>query len=114
MGRPLILAVDADRAVLNRIEGELGRRYGADFRIRGERTSAAALAELESAQQYGEPVAAVELGHRRRITPTRTEPLGRPPGLSPPRCTGVAQRPLLAEPRPTHLPRSYETGPKGL
>jgi thioredoxin reductase (NADPH) len=59
MGRPLILAVDADRAVLNRIEGELGRRYGADFRIRGERTSAAALAELESAQQYGEPVAAV-------------------------------------------------------
>ena len=59
MGLPLILAVDGDRAVLGRLEHELQRRYGGDFRIRGERTAAAALAELTDARDHGERVAVV-------------------------------------------------------
>ena len=34
--RPLLLAVDADARLLGRIEGELQRAFGADFRVRGE------------------------------------------------------------------------------
>ncbi|MBA2768506.1 MAG: FAD-binding protein, partial [Sporichthyaceae bacterium] len=59
MGLPLILAVDGDRAMLSRLEHELQRRYGGDFRIRGERTAAAALAELTDARDHGERVAVV-------------------------------------------------------
>ena len=33
--RPLLLAVDADARLLGRIEGELQRAFGADFRVRG-------------------------------------------------------------------------------
>ena len=34
--RPLLLAVDTDARQLGRIEGELQRAFGADFRVRGE------------------------------------------------------------------------------
>ncbi|HET7660201.1 MAG TPA: FAD-dependent oxidoreductase [Oryzihumus sp.] len=59
MTRPLILAVDADPASLSRIETALQRRFGADFRVRGELSSADALRLLEGALDRGEPVAVV-------------------------------------------------------
>jgi len=59
MTRPLILAVDADPASLSRIETALQRRFGADFRVRGELSSGDALRLLEGALDRGEPVAVV-------------------------------------------------------
>ncbi|MDF2091169.1 FAD-dependent oxidoreductase [Knoellia sp. 3-2P3] len=59
MPRPLLLAVDADPEALSRIEAHLQRRFGADFRVRGEQTAAAALAQLEAARERGDPVATV-------------------------------------------------------
>ena len=47
--RPLLLAVEADPAMLGRIEGELQRGFGSDYRVRGEVTVAEALQVLERA-----------------------------------------------------------------
>ena len=59
MPRPLLLAVDADPEALSRIEAHLQRRFGADFRVRGELSAAAALEQLETAQKQGDPVVTV-------------------------------------------------------
>jgi thioredoxin reductase (NADPH) len=59
MPRPLLLAVDADPETLSRIEMHLQRRFGGDFRIRGELTAAAALAQLEAARDRHDPVVTV-------------------------------------------------------
>ena len=59
MTRPLILAVDPDPETLSRIEQELSRRYGIDFRVRGESDGRAALATLDKAAEQGDPVALV-------------------------------------------------------
>ena len=59
MTRPLLLAVDPDPGSLDRIETALQRRFGADFRVRGELTSADALRQLEGALERGDPVAVV-------------------------------------------------------
>jgi thioredoxin reductase (NADPH) len=59
MNRPLLLAVDSDPESLARIEHELSRRYGTDFRVRGESDGAAALAILETAARRRDPVALV-------------------------------------------------------
>ena len=59
MPRPLLLAVDADPEALSRIEAHLQRRFGADFRVRGELSAAAALDQLETAQKQGDPVVTV-------------------------------------------------------
>ena len=59
MTRPLLLVVDADLDGLARTEGELARRFGVDFRVRGESDSAAALQLLELAAERGDPVALV-------------------------------------------------------
>ena len=59
MARPLLLAVDPEPESLSRIEAELGRRFGSDYRVRGETESTAALAELERAAERGDPVALV-------------------------------------------------------
>lgn len=57
--RPLVLAVDADPDALDRIEAELQRGFGSDFRIRAELTAADALRELTAARDRGERVAVV-------------------------------------------------------
>lgn len=57
--RPMILAVDGDRAALEREVAVLQRRFGADFHVRGERTAAAAAAVLADAADHGDPVALV-------------------------------------------------------
>ncbi|MFC7596199.1 FAD-dependent oxidoreductase [Terrabacter sp. GCM10028922] len=59
MTRPLLLVVDPDLDGLARTEGELARRFGADFRVRSESDSAAALQQLELAAERGDPVALV-------------------------------------------------------
>ena len=59
MTRPLLLAVDPDPASLSRLETALQRRFGADFRVRGELTSTDGLRVLEGALERGEPVAVV-------------------------------------------------------
>lgn len=59
MTRPLLLVVDHDLDALARTEAELARRFGADFRVRGESDSAVALQHLELAVERGDPVALV-------------------------------------------------------
>ena len=55
--RPLLLAVDTDAALLHRIEGELQRSFGSDFRVRGELTAEAATGLLQGAAERQERVA---------------------------------------------------------
>jgi thioredoxin reductase (NADPH) len=59
MARPLLLAVDADPESLSRIESHLQRRFGAEYRVRGELSSSEALAQLEAARERGDAVVAV-------------------------------------------------------
>jgi thioredoxin reductase (NADPH) len=59
MTRPLLLVVNHDLDALARAEAELARRFGADFRVRGESDSAVALHHLELAADRRDPVALV-------------------------------------------------------
>jgi thioredoxin reductase (NADPH) len=56
---PLLLAVDADARQLGRIEGELQRTFGADFRVRGELLPEDAIRTLRGARERQERVAVV-------------------------------------------------------
>jgi thioredoxin reductase (NADPH) len=58
-GRPLLLAVDPVPAELDRIEGELQRSFGVDFRVRGELGADDAVRLLEAAHARGDAVALV-------------------------------------------------------
>jgi thioredoxin reductase (NADPH) len=57
--RPLLLAVEADARQLARIEGELQRAFGADFRVRGELLPEDALRTLQGAKDRHERAAVV-------------------------------------------------------
>jgi thioredoxin reductase (NADPH) len=57
--RPLLLAVDADAGQLGRIEGELQRAFGSDFRVRGELVPDDAVRTLQGARDRDERVAVV-------------------------------------------------------
>jgi thioredoxin reductase (NADPH) len=57
--RPLLLAVEADARQLGRIEGELQRAFGADFRVRGELLTEDALRALHGAKDRRERAAVV-------------------------------------------------------
>jgi thioredoxin reductase (NADPH) len=57
--RPLLLAVDLDPVHLDRIEGELARAFGGDFRVRGELSAEDAIHTLQGAHERGDPVAVV-------------------------------------------------------
>ncbi|HWD83588.1 MAG TPA: FAD-dependent oxidoreductase [Kribbella sp.] len=61
--RPVLLVVDADPERLERCETELDRGFGADFRVRGELTAAAALDCLRRAHEWGQRVAVVLVDH---------------------------------------------------
>ena len=56
---PLLLAVDSDARELGRIEGELRRAFGSDFRVRGELVPEDAVRTLRGAHERGERVAVV-------------------------------------------------------
>jgi thioredoxin reductase (NADPH) len=57
--RALLLAVDADFRQLGRIEAELFRAFGADYRVRGELSPEDALRTLQDADRRNERVAVV-------------------------------------------------------
>jgi thioredoxin reductase (NADPH) len=59
MSRPVIFLVATDGRVLDALAGDLGRRFGADYRIVAERSPGAALAALQSLADAGEDVALV-------------------------------------------------------
>jgi len=61
--RPVLLVVDADPERLERCETELDRGFGADFRVRGEVTAAAALDCLRRARDWEQRVAVVMVDH---------------------------------------------------
>ena len=60
---PVIVAVDADDDALRRVDDELGRRYGDDYRIVCARSAEAAIEELEQLANAGSEVAVVLAGH---------------------------------------------------
>ena len=53
------MAVDPEPEALSRTEGELSRRFGADYTVRAETSAGDALRHLERAAETGEPVALV-------------------------------------------------------
>jgi len=57
--RPLLLVVDGGTDALARTERELSRRYGGDYEIRAERSSAGAMSALERMRDRDQPVALV-------------------------------------------------------
>jgi thioredoxin reductase (NADPH) len=57
--RPLLLAADGDARQLGRIEGELQRAFGSDFRVRGELLPEDAVRTLQGARDRHERVALV-------------------------------------------------------
>jgi len=89
--RPLLLAVDVDSIGLDRIERELQRGFGGDFRVRGETTADAALRTLESTHELGQRVAVV-LVDRALPADERAEVLRRARSLHP-----DARRAMLIE-----------------
>jgi thioredoxin reductase (NADPH) len=89
--RALLLAVDADPGRLDRIEGELQRSFGGDFRVRGELTADAALQVLETTHDVGHRVAVVLVDHA-LPEEQRGEVFGRARSLHP-----EARRALLIE-----------------
>jgi thioredoxin reductase (NADPH) len=61
--RPLLLAVDVNPVKLDRIEAELQRSFGTDFRVRGELVADDAVRLLDSAHSAGQQVALVLVDH---------------------------------------------------
>ncbi len=57
--RPVLLAVVRDAQQLDRIEGELQRGFGGDFRIRGEQSAEDGVRLLDSCREQGQRVAVV-------------------------------------------------------
>lgn len=89
--RPLLLVVDADPERLDRLENELERSFGVDFRVRGELTAPDALRCLQLARDLGQRVAVVLVDHA-LAADERSEILGRARVLHP-----DARRALLIE-----------------
>jgi thioredoxin reductase (NADPH) len=71
--RPMLLVAERDPVALDRMEGELQRAFGSDFRVRGERTADAAVATIRDARADGQRLAvllldqAFEAGERDRV-----------------------------------------------
>lgn len=55
--RPVLLAVVADPAELDRVEDELQHAFGSEFRVRGEHDVGDAMRLLDRAEQHGQSVA---------------------------------------------------------
>jgi thioredoxin reductase (NADPH) len=87
--RPVLMAVDDDADALGIVERELGRRFGGDFRVIGERRPQAALETLRLLAEEQEDVAVV-LADQWMPEMTGTELLAELPELHP-----TAKRALL-------------------
>jgi hypothetical protein len=57
MGTPILLVVDEDRAVLEALSGDLGRRFGVDHQVLAEPSPARALAVLHRLAEASQKVA---------------------------------------------------------
>ncbi len=57
MGKPVILALDDEPAVLNAVDRDIRQKYGRDYRILKAESGAVALDVLKELQGRGEPVA---------------------------------------------------------
>ncbi|MBV8951008.1 MAG: FAD-dependent oxidoreductase [Actinobacteria bacterium] len=57
MGGPVVFVVDCDAGSLRTLMADLARRFGNDFVIQGESSTAAAVAALRALAAQGEPVA---------------------------------------------------------
>ncbi len=57
MGKPVILALDDEPAVLNAVDRDIRQKYGRDYRILKAELGAVALDVLKELQGRGEPVA---------------------------------------------------------
>jgi thioredoxin reductase len=66
MGRPILLLVNEQDRVLEALAGDLGRRFGAEYRILGERSPAAALATLQRLAAQSEEVALLIVAQQMR------------------------------------------------
>jgi thioredoxin reductase (NADPH) len=66
MGQPILLLVSDQGRVLEALAGDLSRRFGAEYRILGERSPAAALATLERLAARSEEVALVMAAQQMR------------------------------------------------
>jgi hypothetical protein len=64
MNAPILLVVDEDQAVLEALSGDLGRRFGVDYRILTESSPARALAVLERLAAESRQVALVFAGQQ--------------------------------------------------
>jgi len=64
MGTPVLLLVDEDRAVLEALAGDLGRRFGVDYQLLAEGSPAAALTTLGQLAAGSQRVALVLAGQR--------------------------------------------------
>jgi response regulator RpfG family c-di-GMP phosphodiesterase len=64
MGTPVLLVVDEDRAVLEALVGDLGRRFGVDYQLLAEGSPAAALTTLGQLAAGSQPVALVLAGQQ--------------------------------------------------
>jgi thioredoxin reductase (NADPH) len=83
MGTPVLLAVDEDPDCLGRVEQQLRRRYGDDYRVEVRSTAAAGLSALEELVDAGEPVALVLADQWLGGGTTGAELLGRAKALHP-------------------------------
>jgi hypothetical protein len=64
MGAPILMVVDDDQAMAEALGGDLGRRFGVDYRILTESSAARALAVLERLAAESQRVALVFAGQR--------------------------------------------------
>jgi thioredoxin reductase (NADPH) len=87
----MLLVVDPDPPSLDRVEGELQRGFGSDFRVRGELTADDALKLLATTHSLGQRIAVVLVDHALPEV-QRTEVLARARSLHP-----EARRALLVE-----------------
>src|SRR5919106_1268742 len=79
---PVLVAVDDDRAALDRIKTTLLRRYGGEYRIVCEPSAAAAMGALERMRRAGDEVALV-LADQWLAEESGSELLGRVHSLHP-------------------------------
>ncbi len=70
MGRPVLFVFDHDRNSLDAVVGDLARRFGSDFDVRGDSSEDAALVALDELASANEPVALllVEAGASKLLT----------------------------------------------
>ena len=63
MSRPVLFVLDDDAGIVSALRGDLGRRFGREFRVLGESSAAAGLATLRRLARHGEPVALLIVDH---------------------------------------------------